>query len=76
MNALSLAVAVDGAPSIEDALAGWEERERPLTEFTQDCTAEVARTRINAGGRIWSEDSLRPARVIPTGTEHLPRLLD
>jgi len=76
MNALSLAVAVDGAPSIEDALAGWEERERPLTEFTQDCTAEVARTRINAGGRIWSEDSLRPARIIPTGTEHLPRLLD
>ena len=76
MNALSLAVAVDGAPSIEDALAGWEERERPLTEFTQDRSAEVARARINAGGRIWSETSLRPARAIPTGTEHLPRLLD
>ncbi len=76
MNALSLAVAVDGVPSIEKALAGWEERERPLTEDTQDCSAEVARTRINAGGRMWSETSLRPARAIPTGTEHLPRLLD
>ena len=76
MNALSLAVAVDGASSIEDALVGWEERERPLTEYTQDCTAEVARTRINAGGKIWSDESLHPARVIPTGTEHLPRLLD
>ena len=76
MNALSLAVAVDSAPSIEHALVGWEERERPMTEFTQDCSAEVARTRINAGGRMWSENSLRPARTIPTGTEHLPRLLD
>ena len=76
MNALSLAVAVDGAASIEHELVGWEERERPMTEFTQDCSAEVARARINAGGRMWSENSLRPARTIPTGTEHLPRLLD
>ena len=76
MNALSLAVAVDGAASIEHALVGWEERERPMTEFTQDCSAEVARARINAGGRMWSENSLRPARTVPTGTEHLPRLLD
>ena len=76
MNALSLAVAVDGAPSIEDALAGWERRERPLTEYTQDCSADVARERIEAGGRMWSEKALRPARVIPTGTEHLPRMLD
>ena len=76
MNALSLAVAVDGAPSIEHALVGWEARERPMTEFTQDCSAEVARARINAGGRMWSENSLRPARTIPTGTEHLPRLLN
>jgi 2-polyprenyl-6-methoxyphenol hydroxylase-like FAD-dependent oxidoreductase len=76
MNALSLAVAVDSAASIEDALAAWERRERPLTEFTQKCSAEVARARINAKGRIWSDTSLRPARFIPTGTEHLPRLLD
>ena len=76
MNALSLAVAVESTPSIEHALAEWEERERPMTEFTQNCSAEVARARINAGGRTWTENSLRPARAIPTGTEHLPRLLD
>lgn len=76
MNALSLAVAVESTPSIEHALAEWEERERPMTEFTQNCSAEVARARINAGGRMWTENSLRPARAIPTGTEHLPRLLD
>lgn len=74
-NALSLAVAVDGAPSVEEALPLWEERERPLTEFTQDCSAKVARDRIHAGGRMWSEESLSPARSIPTGTEHLPQPL-
>ena len=47
-----------------------------MTEYTQDCSAEVAATRIKAGGRMWSDKALRPARVIPTGTEHLPRMLD
>ena len=76
MNALALAVAVDGAPSIEEALAAWEARERPMTEFTQDCSAAVALSRLDNGGRMWTEETIRPARVIPTGTEHLPRLLD
>jgi len=75
MNALSLAVAVADAPSVPDALAAWEARERPLTEFAQDCSAEVARARLSNGGRMWTEDALRPARYIPTGTEHLPPLL-
>lgn len=75
MNALSLAVAVDNAPSVEEALPAWERTERPMTEYTQDWSAKVARERITAGGRIWSDDSLLPARCIPTGTEHLPRLL-
>ncbi len=76
MNALALAVAVDGAPSIEEALAAWEARERPMTEFTQDCSAAVALSRLDRGGRMWTEESIRPARCVPTGTEHLPRLLD
>lgn len=75
MNALSLAVALDGAPSVEEALAGWEARERPLTEFTQDCSAAVARDRLRNGGRSWTEESIRPAHCIPTGTEHLPKRL-
>ncbi len=76
MNALALAVAVDGAPLIEEALAAWEARERPMTEFTQDCSAAVALSRLDRGGRMWTEESIRPARCVPTGTEHLPRLLD
>jgi len=35
MNALSLAVYLDGEKEVEDALQTWEHRERPLTEHTQ-----------------------------------------
>jgi 2-polyprenyl-6-methoxyphenol hydroxylase-like FAD-dependent oxidoreductase len=35
MNALGLAAALTGANTIEEALAAWERRERPLTEHTQ-----------------------------------------
>ncbi len=75
-NALALAVALDETPEIGAALARWESRERPMTEYTQDWSAKVARDRMRNGGRIWSEDSIAPARSIPTGTEHLPRILD
>ena len=75
-NALGLAVALDEAPDIPDALARWERRERPLTEYTQDMSAEVARDRLETAGRIWSDDTIRTARSVPTGTEHLPHILD
>lgn len=39
MNGLALADAVSAADNIPQALERWEERERPLTEHTQD-TAE------------------------------------
>ncbi len=74
-NALGLAVALDEAPDVPTALALWEARERPMTEYTQDWSAKVARDRMRDGGRIWSEASIAPARTVPTGTEHLPRLL-
>ena len=35
MNALSLAVFATEAPTLEEALARWEAKERPLTEHTQ-----------------------------------------
>ena len=75
-NALGLAVALDEAPDIPDALARWERRERALTEYTQDMSAEVARDRLETAGRIWSDDTIRTARSVPTGTEHLPHILD
>ncbi|MBM3486605.1 MAG: FAD-dependent monooxygenase [Alphaproteobacteria bacterium] len=76
MNALSLAIAVADARSLADALAAWEAEERPRTEYAQDCSAAVARDRVAHGGRMWTEAALRPSRVIPTGTEHLPSLID
>ena len=75
-NALGLAVALDGAADVPDALSRWERRERPLTEYTQDMSARVARDRLGTAGRIWSDDTIRTARSVPTGTEHLPPILD
>lgn len=74
-NALALAVALDETPVVARALERWEARERPGTEYAQDWSAKVARERMRNGGRIWSEASIRPARAVPTGTEHLPRVL-
>ena len=75
-NALGLAVALDEATEVPDALSGWEERERPLTEYTQDMSAKVARDRLDTAGRIWSDGTIRTALSVPTGTEHLPHFLD
>ena len=75
MNALALAVAVEQGPTVEQALLIWEQRERPFTEYTQDWSAKAARDRMTMHGRIWREETMKPARCIPTGTEHLPRLL-
>lgn len=75
-NALGLAVALDETMDVPDALSGWEERERPLTEYTQDMSAKVARDRLETAGRIWSEDTIQTARSVPSGTEHLPHILD
>ncbi len=75
-NALGLAVALDEAMDVPDALSGWEKRERPLTEYTQDMSAKVARDRLDTAGRIWSDGTIRTALSVPTGTGHLPRFLD
>jgi 2-methyl-3-hydroxypyridine 5-carboxylic acid dioxygenase len=71
MNALSLAVAMVQAPTVEQALENWESRERPLTEYTQDRSAGVAKGRRFAGTDVWNDETLRTARHIPTGTENL-----
>lgn len=75
MNALSLAVTLNEVPVIEDALQLWEERERPLTEHTQDASAKVAIERAMSRGEAWNQETLRAANHIPTGTEHLPPLV-
>ena len=75
MNALALAVAVDGRSDIEDALEEWETRERPLTEHTQNHSALIAKERKTSQGGFWDADALRAANHVPTGTEHLPSLV-
>lgn len=69
MNALALAVALERAPTVDAALAAWEARERPLTEYTQDRSAEVAKERRFSEHGVWNDETLRTARHIPTGTE-------
>lgn len=75
MNALSLAVALEGTETIEEALATWEREERPMTEHTQDQSDRAARERLVTRASIWNDMSLRTAWHIPTGTEHLPHPL-
>lgn len=67
MNALALAVAVDGRSDIEDALEEWEARERPLTEHTQNLSAQIAKERKMSQGGVWDADALRTANHVPTG---------
>ncbi|MGI8525550.1 MAG: FAD-dependent oxidoreductase [Pseudolabrys sp.] len=74
MNALALAVTVSENAKIEDALQLWEDRERPLTEFTQDTSAKLAKERAMSRGEGWNDYTLRAANHVPTGTEHLPPL--
>jgi 2-methyl-3-hydroxypyridine 5-carboxylic acid dioxygenase len=70
-NALSLAVTLEQAGSIEDALRVWEARERPLTDHTQRRAGEIAAQRILAGGMDWDDIGMRAARHVPTGAAEL-----
>lgn len=71
MNGLSLAAAVAEAADVAQALAGWEARERPLTDYTQDQSEQAAIARLMASGTAWNDQTLRTARHVPTGTAHL-----
>jgi len=75
VNALALAVAVEGRGDIEDALEEWEASVRPLTEHTQNLSALIAKERKTSQGGFWDADALRAANHVPTGTEHLPSLV-
>ena len=68
MNALGLAVALDDSDTVEEGLALWQQRERPLTDHTQHRAAELAASRELAGGMDWDDVGLRAARHLPSGT--------
>lgn len=81
MNALSLAVFVSEARTIEEGLAAWEARERPLTEHTQrvagiwgrlahwPATIRTPILRYGARSRWLMSHRQRAAHHIPTGAE-------
>jgi 2-polyprenyl-6-methoxyphenol hydroxylase-like FAD-dependent oxidoreductase len=81
MNALSLAVLVSEAPSIEEGLRRWETVERPLTEHTQMVAGlwgslttwpAVIRTPIlkfGARSKWLMSHRQRAAHHVPTGAE-------
>lgn len=80
MNALALAVSVSEADTIEEGLATWEARERPLTEHTQRASSLYGRVTVLppfirslvldlAGRSSWiTAQRMRTAFHIPTGT--------
>jgi len=82
MNGLALAVALEDTP-VEEALAKWEARERPLTEHTQRWALRHSRLSllppflrsraIEMTSRIpyLRRRYLRTAHHVPTGTGHL-----
>ncbi len=81
MNGLSLAVAVTGAEDIEQALCGWEARERPVIEHTQDTAENLGSMnywpddvrsqvlKIVGKSRELGMERMKTARHVPTGTE-------
>ena len=64
-NALGLAVALERAPTVEEALNNWEQLERPLTDHTQDYASDLAKSRKQ--GQMFDDSALRAARSVPTG---------
>ena len=81
MNGLALAVALEGAASVEDGLADWERTERPLTEHTQRVSALYSRVTtmpplLRAAVLAWAGRSkwvtgqrMRTALHVPTGAK-------
>jgi 2-methyl-3-hydroxypyridine 5-carboxylic acid dioxygenase len=72
MNALALAVALDEFADVPTALSRWEEKERPMTEHSQ----EISRQRVfnlapseNNDRNKWEEGVLRTAHHLPTGAQ-------
>ncbi|MGZ5864990.1 MAG: FAD-dependent oxidoreductase [Xanthobacteraceae bacterium] len=64
-NALGLAVALERASTVEEALKNWEKSERPLTDHTQDYASDIAKARKQ--GQMFDDLALRAARSVPTG---------
>jgi 2-methyl-3-hydroxypyridine 5-carboxylic acid dioxygenase len=71
MNALALAAVLSEAGSVEDGLAIWEQKERPMTDATQNESCNIAETRrLQEGHTINPADhTFTTAKHVPTGSQ-------
>jgi len=74
MNALALSAILDETETIEEGLALWEKRERPLTDKTQAESCNIAETRrLQEGNTIRAADeTFATAKHVPTGSDRQP----
>ena len=73
MNGLALGVCLGEAQNIIAGLRAWEQRERPLTDHTQNISSRYAETRAGDDGESkWNAAAMRAAHHIPTGLSKSP----
>ncbi|SIR33257.1 2-methyl-3-hydroxypyridine 5-carboxylic acid dioxygenase [Rhizobium sp. RU20A] len=65
VNAFSLAQDVAAEGSVEDALLAWERRIRPITDRTQQISADYAANRSLSKGNMFTPEALEAARYDP-----------
>ena len=65
VNAFSLAQDLAEHASVEDALASWEKRIRPITDHTQALSGEYAANRSLSKGNMFTPAALQAARYDP-----------
>ena len=65
VNAFSLAQDVEAESSVEDALMAWEKRIRPITDRTQQISADYAANRSLSKGNMFTPEALEAARYDP-----------
>lgn len=65
VNAFSLSQDLAEQSSVEDALAGWEKRIRPITDRCQALSGEYAANRSLSNGNMFTPAALEAARYDP-----------
>jgi 2-methyl-3-hydroxypyridine 5-carboxylic acid dioxygenase len=65
VNAFSLSQDVEADTSVEDALVAWEKRIRPITDRTQQISADYAANRSLSKGNMFTPEALEAARYDP-----------
>lgn len=76
VNGLTLAMAMEENPAVEESLKTWESRMRPLTDRCQERSANFAATRGMSKGNQFTATMLETARFDPIETNLVPLMGD